>query len=143
MLTHAAQIGFIGVWEKMNSKKYTINVNLRERSYRIFVGNHILDDLVQYLSTLKVNSQIAIISTPPVSNLYRETILNCFNNDWLVKYYDVPDGEKSKSSEIVNKIYTWLLENQYERNSTIIALGGGVIGDLAPADRAQSIPDCR
>ena len=115
----------------MNNSKYKIDVNLRERSYRIFVGSHILDDLPQYLHALQVSSQIAVISTPPVADLYRYTILNLFNNDWTIHDHEVPDGEKSKSAETAMNIYTWLLENQFERNSTIIALGGGVIGDLA------------
>jgi len=115
----------------MENKKYKIDVDLKERSYSIFVGNNILTELPQFLHSLQVNSQIAIISTPPVSRIYREKILALFNKDWYLNYYDVPDGEKSKSSEMVWNIYTWLLENQYERNSTIIALGGGVVGDLA------------
>jgi 3-dehydroquinate synthase len=115
----------------MDKNRFKIDVDLNERSYCIFVGRHILEDLPQYLRTLQVNQQVALISTPPVSNLYRQTILSLFNDDWYVNYYDVPDGEKSKSDEAVRSIYTWLLENQYERNSTIIALGGGVIGDLA------------
>ena len=115
----------------MEMKKYNIDVNLKERSYRIFVGNHILGDLPQYLRTLQVSQQIALISTPPVASLYRDSILSLFSDEWVMNTFDVPDGEKSKSSDMVMSIYTWLLENQYERNSTIIALGGGVIGDLA------------
>jgi 3-dehydroquinate synthase len=115
----------------MKDNKYKIDVNLKERSYRIFVGNHILDELPQYLQTLRVNAQIALISTPPVSDLYAEKVLNLFSKEWSVRSFDVPDGEKSKSAETVSDIYTWMLENQYERNSTIIALGGGVVGDLA------------
>jgi len=42
-----------------------------------------------------------------------------------------PDGEVSKSLEEVNHVYTWLLENHFERRSTIIALGGGVVGDMS------------
>jgi 3-dehydroquinate synthetase len=103
----------------MDKNRFKIDVDLNERSYCIFVGRHILEDLPQYLRTLQVNQQVALISTPPVSNLYRQTILSLFNDDWYVNYYDVPDGEKSKSDEAVRSIYTWLLENQYERNSTM------------------------
>ena len=115
----------------MENKKYTVDVNLKERSYQVVVGHHIFDEFAQYLLSLQVNHQVAIISTPPVSDLYQETILNCFDREWFVNCYDVPDGEKSKSAEIIADIYDWMLENRYERNSTIIALGGGVIGDLA------------
>jgi len=112
-------------------KRYKIDVDLKERGYPIVVGNDILSGLPQHLNSAQVNPQLAIISTPPVSNLYVEKIKSLFDDDWYVKHYDVPDGEKSKSSEMIFNIYTWLLENQFERNSTIIALGGGVVGDLA------------
>ena len=43
----------------------------------------------------------------------------------------MPDGEPSKSARVLEQLYTWLLENKIERQGTVIALGGGVIGDLA------------
>jgi 3-dehydroquinate synthase len=125
---------FYTAWQYLNNMKkttYKIDVNLKERSYSVFVGSHLLNDLPQYLREKQVNPQIALISTPPVADLYRKVVLDLFNDDWFVNSYDVPDGESSKSAETVAGIYTWLLEHQYERNSTIIALGGGVIGDLA------------
>ncbi len=115
----------------MNQKTYTININLKDRAYKVCVGDGNADDLVKHLSTLNVNHQIAIISTPPVSSLYLDKILKIFDSDWYINHYDIPDGEASKSSEIVSKIYTWLLNNHYERNATIVTLGGGVVGDLA------------
>jgi len=115
----------------MKMKRYKINVNLKERGYSIFIGKDILTELPHYLRSLQVNTQVAIISTSPVSKIYLKKILSLFDNTWYLKYYDVPDGEKSKSSKIVEGIYTWLLQNKFERNSTILALGGGVIGDLA------------
>jgi len=115
----------------MNKNQYKIDVNLKERSYSIFVGNNIISELPKYLRSIQVNNQVAIISTPPVSSLYLEKILSLFDDNWFLNNFDVPDGEKSKSSDMVLNIYTWLLERQYERNSTIIALGGGVVGDLA------------
>jgi 3-dehydroquinate synthase len=115
----------------MKRNKYKIDVDLKERGYSVFVGKNILSELPQYLRSIQVNNQVAIISTPPVSTRYLEKILSLFNDDWDLKYFDVPDGEKSKSSDMVGHIYTWLLDSQYGRNSTIIALGGGVVGDLA------------
>jgi len=115
----------------MDKKQYKIDVDLKERGYSIFVGRNILSELPQYLRSIQVNNQVAVISTSPVSNLYLEKIIRLFDDEWHLNHFDVPDGEKSKSSEIVLNIYTWLLEHQFERNSTIIALGGGVVGDLA------------
>jgi 3-dehydroquinate synthase len=115
----------------MDQKTYAININLKDRAYKAFVGDGNANDLVKHLNALNVNQQIAIISTPPVSSLYLDKILRIFNSDWYVNHYDVPDGEASKSSECVSKIYTWLINQQYERNATIVTLGGGVVGDLA------------
>jgi 3-dehydroquinate synthase len=115
----------------VHKKRYKIDVDLKERSYCIFVGNNILAELPQFLRSVQVNNQVAIISASPVSGIYLEEVIGLFNDDWYLNCYNVPDGEKSKSSDMVWNIYTWLLENQYERNSTIIALGGGVVGDLA------------
>ena len=115
----------------MDKKIYKIDIDLKERGYSIFVGKNIITELPQYLRSIQVNSQIAIISTPPISKIYLKHVVNLFNEDWYLKNYDVPDGEKSKSYEMAGNLYNWLLENQFERNATIIALGGGVIGDLA------------
>ncbi len=115
----------------MSEQSIEIMVNLRERGYPIFVGNQIVSQLPELLTRFKINRQIAIISTPPVSQLYLNKIKDSLSAAWEVKTFDVPDGEISKSGKIVDKLYTWLIENRFERNSTILALGGGVVGDLA------------
>ncbi len=115
----------------MDQQTFKIKVNLKERGYPIFVGNQIISELPDQLNRLQVNKQIAIISTPPVSQIYLKKIEDSLNDLWEVKTCDVPDGETSKSGEILDKLYSWLIENRFERNCTILALGGGVIGDLA------------
>ena len=114
----------------MGTNLYDINVDLGERSYDIHVGYGNHRDLVNYLQQLALNHQVAVISTPPVSELYLSAVINQFDRNWYVKSYDVPDGEKSKSAGTVSELYTWLLENKFERKSTLITLGGGVVGDL-------------
>jgi len=115
----------------MSKQSLEINVNLRERGYPILVGVNNISELSDQLSRFQINRQIALISTPPVSQLYLERIKDSLSEKWDVKTYDVPDGETSKSGPRVDKLYTWLIENRFERNATILALGGGVIGDLA------------
>lgn len=114
----------------MNTKEYDIKVDLGERSYFVHVGHGNHAGLAKHLQELQVNKQVAIISTPPVSELYLSSVINQFSSEWYVNSYNIPDGEKSKSAERVSKIYTWLLENNYERKCTVITLGGGVVGDL-------------
>jgi 3-dehydroquinate synthase len=108
-----------------------INITLKDQEYPIYVGHQIISALPEKLRQRSVNRQIAIISTPPVSRLYLKNVIDTFDQGWDIITYDVPDGEISKSTQEVNKIYTWLIEKHLERRSTVIALGGGVVGDLS------------
>ena len=108
-----------------------IRVNLKDNGYPILVGADILSLLPEKLSRLPVNRQLAIISTPPVSALYLKKVNRLFGREWKVLNIDVPDGEASKSLKEINHVFTLLIKNHFERQSTIIALGGGVVGDMA------------
>ncbi len=114
-----------------NSKYDMIPVALAERSYNILLGEDIFDNIPGYLQKLKTNKQLAVISVPPVSELYYERLQEQLITDFDVIHFDVPDGEQSKSAAVVTQLYDWLLENKIERNASILALGGGVVGDLA------------
>jgi 3-dehydroquinate synthase len=100
-------------------------------SYNIYIGRNVYTNLPSLLREQKVNSQIAVISVPPVSRLYMQRVRDLFDSKWQVFTRDVNDGEISKSMRVAQDLYTWLIENRFERSSTIIALGGGVVGDLA------------
>ena len=108
-----------------------INVELGSNRYMIHVGQNLFQLLPHLVRTGPANSQIAIISVPPVSTLYLEKVRSAFDNSWQVYQLDIPDGEGSKSTIVLQEIYTWLIQNRLERNCTILSLGGGVVGDLA------------
>jgi 3-dehydroquinate synthase len=108
-----------------------VNVNLPDQSYPIYIGQDMYPLLPDILQASKIGKQIAIISTPPVSSLYLDKIFDAIGLQWKVYHYDVPDGEISKSIDMANELYTWLIRNNFERNSSIITFGGGVVGDLA------------
>lgn len=112
-------------------KTKSITVNLNDDSYTIQIGYDIYSGIPGWITRFTDNRQVAIITTPPVARYYLDTILKVFDGEWLVISYQVPDGESSKSMETVQSLYSWLIRNHIERNATIIALGGGVIGDLA------------
>lgn len=114
-----------------NSKNKIIKVDLAERSYDILLGENIFGLVPAQLKKINSNKQIAVISVPPVSDLYYETLYREISQEFDVMHFDVPDGERSKSSDMVEQLYNWLFENKIERNAVIIALGGGVVGDLA------------
>jgi len=108
-----------------------IKVNIPGNNYSIFIGKSIYQHLPGIISEFNQNRQAAVISTPPVSGLYLKKVTGVFDRRWKLIHFDVADGEQSKSLETAQKIYTWLIENRFERDSVILALGGGVIGDLA------------
>ena len=108
-----------------------VKIKLQHYSYPVYIGEKMFSYFAQLLIKHGIRGKCAIISTPPVSSLYLRKVKDAIGNDWQTYHYDVPDGEQSKSIEIVNKIYTWLIESNFERKDTIITLGGGVVGDLA------------
>jgi 3-dehydroquinate synthase len=109
----------------------SISVDLDGRSYSIIIGDDNLSTLPGLISQFTDNRQVAIVTVPPVAQHYLDKMLTAFQTEWQVFSYQVPDGEESKSIEMAQCLYSWLIRNHFERQATIIALGGGVIGDLA------------
>ncbi|MDR5171829.1 3-dehydroquinate synthase [Methylobacillus flagellatus] len=109
----------------------TLHVDLGERSYPIHIGRGLLTQPELILQHLK-RKQVAIVTNTTVAPLYLEKLAQPLR-DAGVKVIPIvlPDGEAYKSSATLNLIYDALLENRCERSTTVIALGGGVIGDLA------------
>jgi 3-dehydroquinate synthase len=112
-------------------KSKSVLVNLNQRSYNILIGEAIYETLPEHIAHFTNNRQVAIITTPPVANHYLDRLIQAFKSEWQVKTYQVPDGEESKCIEMAQHLYSWLIRNHFERRSTIVALGGGVIGDLS------------
>jgi 3-dehydroquinate synthase len=109
----------------------TLNVSLGQRSYPIHIGPNLLDKLAPLLSDLKL-SRFTIVSNDVVAPLYLERLQAALGKvgaggTALV----LPDGEAHKNGETLNRIYDHLLSERCDRTMPIIALGGGVIGDLA------------
>ncbi len=109
----------------------TLHVDLAERSYPIHIGRGLLSKPELILPHLK-RKQVAIVTNTTVAPLYLEKIAAPLKEAGVsVIPIILPDGEAYKNSATLNLIYDALLENRCERNTTVIALGGGVIGDLA------------
>lgn len=109
----------------------TLHVDLGERSYPIHIGRGLLTQPELILPHLK-RKQVAIVTNTTVAPLYLEKLAQPLR-DAGVKIIPIilPDGEAYKNTETLNLIYDALLQNRCERSTTVIALGGGVIGDLA------------
>jgi 3-dehydroquinate synthase len=110
-----------------------INVSLKENSYPIIIGRGIISQLDNFLHKYNLHQNILFVLDENIEKFHGEKLLEKFsqNTSRKVNFYTVKKGEKSKSFVELNKIYSFLLSNKYGRDSSIIAIGGGVVGDLA------------
>ena len=108
-----------------------INVNLGERSYPITIGAGLLHDPALFSDAIHSSQQVVIISNEIVAPLYADSLIQTVTP--LAKSVDLlvlPDGEQYKSLATFEQIMTFLLEGGFGRDVVLLALGGGVIGDL-------------
>lgn len=109
-----------------------INVALGERSYDITLGAGILDSVGSLCRELKLSGTAAVVSNSTVAPLYYEQVRASMEAaGYPVFLVSLPDGEGFKNSATLNLIYDALVDASLDRGSFIIALGGGVIGDMA------------
>jgi 3-dehydroquinate synthase len=107
----------------------TININLEKRSYPIYVGEGLLENYDLFKKHIP-NKKVAIITNDKIASLYLQKISNTLLAEKDIIPIVLPDGESFKNFETLNLIYDALLTNQANRQITLIALGGGVIGDI-------------
>jgi 3-dehydroquinate synthase len=107
----------------------TLNVNLGERSYPIFIGQDVLSQHEYILPYIK-GRKVAVVTNETVAPLYLEKLKATLQGKEITAVV-LPDGESYKTWEVLQKIFDALLEDRHDRATTIIALGGGVIGDMA------------
>ncbi|WP_085442009.1 3-dehydroquinate synthase [Magnetofaba australis] len=110
----------------------SLQVDLGARSYPIEIGQGLLDGLGDGLKPLLKGRQMAVLTTETVAPLYLERAqasLTAAGFD--VTPIILPDGETSKSWQALNQVFDVLIGARFERSSTVVALGGGVIGDLS------------
>jgi len=106
----------------------TLNLDLGDRSYPIFIGDVSYADkdiLEKYIA----GQRVAIVSNETVAPIYLERLKSSLSAYSPVEII-LPDGEKYKTLNTIDSIVGQLLESRCDRNTTIIALGGGVIGDM-------------
>lgn len=108
-----------------------IRVELKERSYDIVIGGNILDGIGGALATFEKSSKIAIVSNSTVYSLYGERVSDSIRNSgYNPQAVIIPDGEEYKNFATLQSIFDELLKNKLDRSSFLIALGGGVVGDI-------------
>lgn len=107
----------------------TLHVDLAERSYPIYIGADLLSR-VDLLAAHIVGQQVAIVTNETIAPLYLAE-LQATLADYRVTSIVLPDGEAFKNWQTLQTIFDGLLGARHDRRTTVIALGGGVIGDMA------------
>ena len=110
----------------------SLTVSLGERSYPIFVGDVGFSDpakLAEGLAPYLKGNQVAIITNETIAPLYLQQVQSALGNR-QVDVFQMPDGESYKSLDTYIQVMDFLLEKKHNRSTCLIALGGGVVGDL-------------
>jgi 3-dehydroquinate synthase len=103
-------------------------VALGNRSYPIYIGSGLLNQSELYARHIKAR-QVVVVTNATIAPLYLDTVLKNLQA-YRVETVILPDGEQFKTLEHVTHIFDKLLDSKFSRNATLIALGGGVIGDM-------------
>lgn len=106
----------------------TLEVALGDRSYPIRIGSGLLGK-PELVTPHVRGSQIMIVTNETVAPLYLQQVQQSFAA-YRTEVVILPDGEQYKTLEVCNRIYTALLEKRFDRGCTLVALGGGVVGDM-------------
>jgi 3-dehydroquinate synthase len=113
----------------MASTRRTLSVALGERSYPIDIGPGLIGDPSRYRPHIR-HSQVMIVTNETVAPLYLDQVRSALSGLDLAEVV-LPDGEQYKDLDTWTRIFDSLLANRFGRSCTLIALGGGVIGDMA------------
>ncbi|WP_196593903.1 3-dehydroquinate synthase [Pectinatus sottacetonis] len=109
-----------------------VRVDLKENSYDIWIGNNLDEKIKQFFTEAGFSRRVFIISDTNVGPLYKNDIIKLLQAvGYSVSVELIKAGEPSKSWDTAQLLYTKVIEAGLDRNSPIIALGGGVVGDIA------------
>jgi 3-dehydroquinate synthase len=110
----------------------TVAVSLGTRSYQILIGSGLLGNLGEICTELPLTRRAVIVTNPAVHRLYGTRVKSSLARAGFdVVIAQVPDGERAKSLSQAARLYRAFVRHRMDRRSPVIALGGGVIGDLA------------
>lgn len=114
-----------------HTPSHKVHVDLGERSYDIHVGPALLTQAALWLKPLLSRPALVVIADAAIAENHLATLISGLEEqDIDVRHYIVASGEASKSFAQVEQLCEWLLDQQLSRGDLIVALGGGVIGDL-------------
>ena len=113
----------------INAKKITVRAS---SEYDILIGNGILGKVGELISPIIPKCKVAIITDDIVEKLYANTVkTSLITSGYEVCLFVIPNGEKSKNLYTYSNILQFLATNQLTRTDCVLALGGGVVGDIS------------
>lgn len=114
------------------NKSANLHIETKSKTYSVFIGDKASLEIVPFLIKLaKKPTKICIVTDDQVANLYLATLQQQLAESFQTYSYTIPSGEASKNFDQYYLIQTFLLEHGFDRDSLIVAFGGGVVGDLA------------
>ncbi len=106
-----------------------INVS---KPYDVIIGRGLINETASLIESVCISKRVAVITDDIVDGLYSQNVVNQLkNNAFDVFKFVFTNGEQSKNINTLSDILEFLASNEFKRNDTIIALGGGVVGDIA------------
>lgn len=113
----------------MSLLMHTLRVDLGERTYPVYIGRDLLSDnslLAQHIA----GSQVVLISNETVAPLYMERVRSALGARKLITEVVLPDGEQYKTLDTLSVVFDRVMADRHSRNTTFVAVGGGVVGDI-------------
>jgi len=111
---------------------YSVKVDLGSRSYPIFIGDGITEKLGEMLKLYGLHGSCVVVTDSDVPTEYVQALQASLRDDMkALDTLTIPAGEASKSLQGIEGLVTQMLERKYDRHVTVLAFGGGVVGDVA------------
>jgi len=109
----------------------TLSIQSLHRRYNVYIGHHILSRTGLVMKKAGLSGKVMIVTQKAIAKHYLKTLQRCLSKAGYASFvHFVPQGEKAKSERELFRIYSALLQKQFERRDILLALGGGVVGDL-------------
>lgn len=109
-----------------------VPVSLGDRSYQVLIQPGILPQIGRVLHDIGLSGRVGIVTNPVVNELYGRVVLRALKQAGFSPFLVIiPDGEQAKSMHWLSKILDALVTQRLERQDVVLALGGGVVGDVA------------
>jgi 3-dehydroquinate synthase len=105
-----------------------LHLDLGDRSYPIHIGPQLLREASLYRPHIR-GRQVMVVSNETVAPLYLDAVREALD-EYQLEQLILPDGEEYKNLEVLKRIFDALLQKRFNRNCCLVALGGGVVGDM-------------